>query len=54
MKRLTFKEYYAVHFYQGEGGNWAGANGEVAIDVLQRLANALAAYADYVADRLES
>ncbi len=50
-KRLTFREFYAERFHQsGEGQHWAGSFGEHAHVVNQRLADALADYADYIAE----
>ena len=50
MKRLTFKEFYAERFHraQDDDPHWAGAPLEQAHIVHQRLADAMAAYMDYL------
>lgn len=54
MKRLTFKEFYAERFFSGDpNGHWAGHSGELQHLVAQRIADAMAAYADYLAERLD-
>jgi hypothetical protein len=47
-KPPDFRDFYAKNYYQApEGSNWAGYKYEIAGDVLTRLANASADYADY-------
>jgi hypothetical protein len=49
--RLKFREFYAERFHKaGEGQHWAGSPGEEMHVVNKRLADALADYADYVAE----
>jgi broad specificity phosphatase PhoE len=51
MDRQTFREFYAERFHRsGEGQHWAGSPGELMADVNKRMADALADYADYVAN----
>lgn len=51
MKRLKFREFYAERFHQsGEGEHWAGRPSEEIHIVSMRVADALADYADYVAE----
>lgn len=53
MKRLTFREFYAERFKAKGHGHWAGETGELTHVVFERVVDALADYADYVANYME-
>jgi hypothetical protein len=44
----TFRDFYRANYHDSGGvGHWAGSRGEIASEVLKRLADAEADYIDY-------